>query len=140
MFSRALGRGHTLSQSHLCGLSARQSGLGHQPQLFLTLEIRQSGRVVFFFPWHIPSLPLASFKGGSSECFLVCAEGDTYSTCPPWAFRSAMAGSPGLHGPWGPVQPAVIAGPSLLNEEEGQRPLLGLIGRAWRPGNSLASQ
>lgn len=57
------------TRGHLCGLLGGQSVLEHQPALSLTLETGDSGRVDLFFPWHVPSLPLASFKGRSSECF-----------------------------------------------------------------------
>lgn len=81
-----------LPQSHLCGLFGRQSVLGHQPHLFLTLETRESGRVVFFFSWHSPSLRPPSFWGGSSECFSIYAEGDTYSACPSRGSRNTKSG------------------------------------------------
>lgn len=128
-----------LTRSHLCGLFSRQSVLGHQPHLFLTLETRESGRVVFFFPWHMPSLRPASFRGGSGECFSVYAEGDTYSACPSQEFRNVKDGCCGLCSSEAPWNGQIAPGLSLRNEEEGQRPHVSLLGRAWRPGNSLAS-
>lgn len=115
------------TRSHLCGLLGRQSVLGHQPDLFLTSETGESGRVVFFFPWHIPSLPLASFKGGSSECFSVCAEGDTCPACPSWEFRNAKAGTVGCAGPRAQGKGQVFPGVSLLDKEEGRGPPPGSL-------------
>lgn len=94
-----------LQCSPLCGLFGGRGVLGHQ-HLFLTLETGESGKVVFFFPWRIPSLLPASFRGGSSECFSVYAEGDAYSACPSGEFRNVKAGGWGLCGLEGPVERA----------------------------------
>lgn len=56
---------------------------GHQPDLFLTLETEESGRVIFFFCGIFPASASCQLQGGSSECFSVYAEGNiTYSVCP----------------------------------------------------------
>lgn len=116
--------------------AAQQAGSSGAPDLFLTLETGEAGRVIFFFPWHIPSLPPASSQGGSSECVSVYAEGNAYSTCPPWEFRDAQAGRCGLCWPKDPTEWAGSAGLRLLNTEESH---LGLLAKYWGPGSSLAS-
>lgn len=47
-----------LTWIHLCRLLGGQSVLGHQPELSLTLDTNESGRVDLFFPRQSPSLPL----------------------------------------------------------------------------------
>lgn len=126
-----------LPRSHLCGLFGRRAILGHQPHLFLTLETGESGKAEFFFPWQIPSLPPASFRRGSSECFSVYAEGDPSSACPSREFRNGKAGRVGLCRLEDPVEQAE----SLLNKEEEQRPRRSLLGRAWEfPGLPVKSR
>lgn len=107
---------------------------GHQPDLFLTLETGESGRAIFFFPWHIPRLPLASFKEDQVNVFqfvlkaipfLHAHHGDSERRRQ--APRAVLTEDPRGRG-------RESARWESLEQEEGQRPPFSLLGRAWRPG------